>query len=103
MKRSNARHIGKVLDGLLRKWEKGTVKKGDAVRTAWMAATKEETRKHARPISLKKGTLVVLVENSSWLYELTIEKKDILGKFNENYTGRKKAGDIRFRVGALDR
>jgi predicted nucleic acid-binding Zn ribbon protein len=102
VRKDDAGHVGKILDGLLRKWEKGTVKKGDAVRAAWVAATREEARKHARPISLKRGILMVLVENSPWLYELTIEKKDMLKKFNEHYTGRKKAKDIRFRVGTLD-
>ncbi|GEM_PF-769690 len=103
VRKSNAGHIGKILDGLLRTWERGPARKGDAVRAAWAAATKGETKKHARPISLKRGVLLVLVEDSSWLYELTIEKKDILKRFNENYTGRKKAADIRFRVGDLDR
>jgi len=96
------KHVRGVLDGLLRKWEQGPVKKGSAVRKAWLDAAEDEVSAHARPVSLKNGTLLILVENSSWLYKLTMEKKDILRKFNENYTGRKKAADIRFRIGALD-
>ncbi|MFC1644273.1 DUF721 domain-containing protein [Candidatus Omnitrophota bacterium] len=102
MRRSGTRHVKGILDGLLQKWEQGTVRKGNAVREAWVAAVNEETKKHARPVSLKKGTLMVIVENSTWLYELTLKKKGILEKFNKNYTGRHKAQDMRFRVGDMD-
>ncbi|RKY42162.1 MAG: hypothetical protein DRP85_03880 [Candidatus Makaraimicrobium thalassicum] len=100
--RDRTRHIKGILDGLLGKWEKGTVKKGDAVRAAWAATAEEEARKHARPVNMKNGILMVIVESSSWLYKFTLEKKDILERFNENYKGRKKATDIRFRIGTLD-
>ena len=95
-----ARHIRNVVDDLLNRWEKTTVKKGNAVREAWSEITEEETKKHARPVSLKNGTLMVMVDNSSWLYKMTLEKNNVLQKFNKAYKGRKKARDIRFRIGA---
>ena len=98
MRKNDARHMRGIIDGLLQKLEKGAVK-GGAVFRAWEAATGEEARAHARPVSLKKGKLMVIVENSPWLYKLTLEKRGILKKFNEQYTGRKKADDIRFRIG----
>ncbi len=100
--RKDARHVGGILDGLITKLEKGAVKKGNAVRMAWRAASGEETAKHTRPVSLKNGVLMVIVENSVWLYKLTLEKMDIMNKFNNVYTGRKKANNIRFRVGSTD-
>lgn len=102
MRKQEARHVKGVLDGLLKKWEEGAVKKGTAVRQAWMAAAGDEARKHAHAVSLKNGALMVIVENSVWLYKLTLDKKDILERFNETYSGRKKARDIRFRVGSVD-
>jgi len=101
-KTGSTRHVRGILDGLLRKLEQGTVRKGNAVRTAWAAATEKKTKTHTRPISLKNGTLLILVENSSWLYKLTLEKKNTLEKFNKHYTGRKKVTDIRFRIGTLE-
>lgn len=101
MKR-DARHVRGIVDDLIQRWEHGAVKKTNAVMGAWCEAVEERTRKHTRPISLKNGVLMVIVENSSWLYELTLEKKGIIEKFNDGYTGRKKAKDIRFRVGVLD-
>ena len=98
----NARHVSGILDGLIARWETGTVKKGNAIRKAWRAASGEETSKHSRPVSLKNGVLMVIVEDSVWLYKLTLEKFTIKNKFNNTYTGRNKANDIRFRVGSID-
>jgi predicted nucleic acid-binding Zn ribbon protein len=102
MFRKDAKHVGGILDGLINKLEKGTVKKGNAIRIAWIAACGEETGKHARPVSLKNGVLMVIVDNSVWLYKLTLEKLDLKNKFNNVYTGRKKVDNIRFRVGSTD-
>lgn len=95
-------HVRFVLDDLLKKWDKEKVGKGKAVREAWVYAAGEKTVKQSKPVSLKKGVLVVVVEDTSWLYRLTLEKRTLLSKFNEKYPGRKKAVDIRFRVGSLD-
>jgi predicted nucleic acid-binding Zn ribbon protein len=95
-------HVKGTLDGLLRKWEQVHVKKGGAVRKAWEYAAEEDVKKHAKPVSLKNGILMVIAEDSTWLYKLTLEKRAMLERFNEKYTGRKKPQDIRFRVGSLD-
>ncbi len=101
MKRKEAGHVRGVVDGLLRKWQDGTAKKGNAVMEAWIAATGKETAKEALPVNYKNGILTVVVENSTRMYELTLEKRNILARFNKDYTGRKKATDIRFRIGRL--
>ena len=99
MKKEEARRIEGIVNGLLRNLQTKKVKKASAVKDAWEAATKKETKEHAHIVNYKKGVITVIVENSSWLYKLTLEKRNILEKFNQNYRGRKKAGDIRFRVG----
>ena len=95
-------HVRQVLKELITKWEKDKVKKGGAAREAWAYAVGENIKKHTKPVSLKNGTMIVIAEDSSWLYRLTLEKRTILSKFNEKYTGRKKPTDIRFRIGSLD-
>ncbi len=102
MKRKEVKHVRGVVEKLLQKWQGGTVKKGSAIRQAWTAAMKEEAKGQAWPIDLKNGVLTVNVGNSAWLYTLTMEKKNIINRFNENYTGRKKAKTIRFRIGVTD-
>jgi predicted nucleic acid-binding Zn ribbon protein len=95
-------HVRQVLSQLITKWEKEKVSKGCAVREAWAHAVGENIKKHSRPVSLKNGTMVVIVEDTSWLYKLTLEKREILSRFNEKYSGRKKPQDLRFRIGSLD-
>lgn len=100
MKRE-AKHVRSVLDGLISKLETGA-KKGNAVLEAWNASIDEKTRMHARAVSLKGTVLTIVVQDSVWLHKLTMEKRNILRKFNENYSGRKKAAEARFRVGAAE-
>ena len=67
---------------------------------AWEAVAGRRAAKHARPASLKKSKLVVNVDGSSWLYELTLKKKEILRRLGEEL-GNKKVSDIRFRIGEV--
>ena len=95
-------HVKGILDGLLSKWEKQTVKRANALFKAWVQVVPEKERIYTKPVSFKKGTLLVIVENSTMLYKLTLEKRIILKKINEAYVGRKKVADIRFRIGNIN-
>lgn len=64
----------------------------------WKGAAGEAAATHSRPVSLKKSSLIVNVDGSSWLYELTMQKKGILQKLEGKIAG-KQLKDIRFRVG----
>ncbi|MGB2630379.1 MAG: DUF721 domain-containing protein [Candidatus Omnitrophota bacterium] len=100
-KRRETKHLEGIVGDLLRKWKDGKVRRAGAVMTAWEAAVSGDLRIRMRLGNYRNGTLIVIVENSSWLYKLTLERKKILEKFNAHYTGRKKAKDIRFRIGSL--
>ncbi|MFH1395626.1 MAG: DUF721 domain-containing protein [Candidatus Omnitrophota bacterium] len=102
MKKKDAHHLRDVMNKLFHKLEKGAAKKGNAVIEAWDESVGEEIKTHAVPVNFKKGTLVIIVENSSWLYKLTFEKTNIIKKFNQKYKGTKKVSDIRFRVGVIE-
>lgn len=102
MRKKQEKKIEHIVEGLLNIWETTKVGKGNAVRDAWAGAAGEETKGHTQPISLKNGVLLIVVENSTWLYKLTLEKRNILEKFNSLYNGKKKPKDIRFRVGTVE-
>ena len=101
-RRHGTGQIKDVVGAFIKKIEGGAAKKGSAVIEAWRSVVGDEAKEHTLPVSLKKGTLVVVVENSVWLYKLTLEKDKVLKKFNEKYEGRKKAEQIRFRVGVVE-
>ena len=67
---------------------------------AWEAAVGAAAAKHSRPVSFKKATVTVNVDRSGWLYELTVQKKEILKKLEERLQG-KKIKDIRLRIGEI--
>jgi len=101
MIKKHAGHVKGIIDGLINELEKKTAPKGSAVMDAWSAAVEKGALAHSRPVSYKKAVLVVVVENSSWLYKMTLEKNKILKKFNDSYSGRVKAKEIRFRIGTF--
>lgn len=66
----------------------------------WAEAVGEAAAKHSKPVSFRKATVVVNVDASGWLYELTVRKKEILKKLDELLRG-KKIRDIRLRIGEI--
>ncbi|MFH1304791.1 MAG: DUF721 domain-containing protein [Candidatus Omnitrophota bacterium] len=99
MRRKDPGRLGAVSDGLILRWGKGGAARSAAVRDALRETLGKEAAGRVRPAGFKKGVLTISVENPSWLYKLTLDREEILRKFNENYGGRKKAVKIRFRIG----
>ena len=102
MRKKGASHVRGVVDDLIGKLEKNTARRANAILKAWMEATGEEEKCHAKPVSMKNGVLTVIVDNAPWMYKFTLEKRRLQGKINEIYTGRKKISDIRFRIGNIE-
>ena len=48
----------------------------------WRRAVGNEIKKHTKPYSIENGVLVVLVDNSAWMNELTFLKTEIMKKLN---------------------
>jgi predicted nucleic acid-binding Zn ribbon protein len=68
---------------------------------AWAKAAGEAAARHSRPVSFRKSVLVVNVDGSSWLYELTTQKRGILATLERDLKGKKRVKDIRFRIGDI--
>ena len=69
--------------------------------TAWEKAVGKKAAKHSKPALLKAKKLIVNVTDSTWLYKLSLEKGKLLCKFNDGLESRKKAKEIRFRIGKV--
>ena len=67
----------------------------------WESVVGKPAAAHSRPVSFRAGTLIVNVDGSSWLYELTLKKKEILRGLGERLKLKKLKG-IRLRVGEVD-
>ena len=92
------------LSGLIKKAIKDLGAHGrlteEEIRLAWRESVGDDAARHSRPVSFRKDSVFVNVDRSSWLYELTISKKEILAKLEE-LLKRKKFKDIRFRIGEI--
>lgn len=92
------------LEGVLKNIINGITKKGglteEDVRTAWESAVGEAAARHSKVRSLKGGRLVVNIDGSSWLYELTLQKKEIIKKIGETLKSS-KIKDITLRIGDI--
>ena len=92
------------LEGILKKIISGIGDKGalteEDVKAAWDAVVGEKAAGHSKPRSLKGSRLIVNVDGSGWLYELTVQKKDILKKLEASLKS-KKIKEITLRIGEL--
>lgn len=92
--------IGDVLKETLKKLISPSRPSEEGVLILWSAAAGADAAKHSKPITIKKSELLVNVDGSSWLYELTLRKKAIL-KGLEGKFGKKVIKNIRFRIGEI--
>ena len=92
--------MGDVVKGVLQEMgPKGRLTE-EAMAEAWEGAAGKAAASHSRPVSFRQATLLVHVDGSGWLYELTLKKKEILKKLEDDFKG-KKLKDIRFRIGEV--
>lgn len=96
-----AEKIGDVLGPLLKKL--GLERKLREARIAlkWKKIVGERVAAHSRPVAVRGRTLIVNVDSSVWLTELSrYFKEKILSKIHDEM-GEKRIKDIRFRIGEI--
>lgn len=65
----------------------------------WGDAVGEDIARHTKPLKLKQGELVVLVDSSSWLYELRFRYRATILKELKDKIGEETINHIHFRIG----
>lgn len=95
-----ARRLGDLLAGVIKNLA-GQERLGEEeISWAWKEAAGKAAARHSRPVSFRRAVLIVNVENSSWLYELTVRRRRIIAAL-EAALEDKKIKDIRFRIGDI--
>ena len=92
--------IKDVLDSVLRDLGGGKVSQAGVIGAVWVKAAGEAAAKHAKPVDIREGVLVVHVDSSSWLHKLTMEKAGILAQI-KNELGESPVKDIKLRIGEI--
>lgn len=93
--------IGDVLVQLMARRAFAGVRRAATCEEAWRQAAGELAAEHSRVGAVRRGTLEVLVANSTLLQELTFQKQTLLETLGELLPDE-KIRDLRFRVGALE-
>jgi predicted nucleic acid-binding Zn ribbon protein len=92
------------LEGVLKNIISGLGGKGrmteEEMAAAWRKAAGRKAAARTKVVSFRKSVLTVNADDSSWLYELTMKKREILKKLGGKLAG-KKLKDIRFRIGEV--
>ena len=102
MKRAKAKEksIESILKDVIRNLSgKGRVSE-EEINRAWEESAGQRAARHTKPVSIKKAVLTINVDDSGWLYELTIKKKDLLKKLESRIRG-KQLKSLRFRIGEI--
>ena len=100
MKKSTPQPIGDVLKDVVEKLSQPRQKDITKIASVWPAVMGKEFVGHARPASLRKGTLRIFVENSAWFYQANLQKERLLQTLKRKI-GEKKVQDIQFRIGKI--
>ncbi|MFH1621770.1 MAG: DUF721 domain-containing protein [Candidatus Omnitrophota bacterium] len=88
--------IGDVLKKIQNNKEQGL---DEDVEKVWIKSVQKKIAKHTRIRFFKKGKLYVNAEDSAWLYELKINKEEILRKLQK--FSKNKITDAIFKVGDM--
>lgn len=99
MRKGKAESLGALLKNVVTGLGKKRLTQ-DEIREVWKNTLGKRASSHTLPVALKRGSLVVNVDVSAWLYELTMKRREILKKLDSKIKGNKIKG-IRFRIGEV--
>ncbi len=92
--------IGDILKQVIKTIDTKTHGAREEIVNAWHKAIEPGAVAHTRPVAIKKDILTVEVDSSTWLYVLSLKKKNILEAMKKTL-GSAKIEDIKFRIGEI--
>lgn len=93
--------IKDVIKGVIKTWsgESGRFNQ-DQILKVWRKVVGRTLAKHSKPASFRSSRLIVNVDSSGYLYELTIKRAQILRKLKKKFK-KKPLEELQFRIGEL--
>jgi predicted nucleic acid-binding Zn ribbon protein len=92
--------IGGIIKQVISKLDTKTHGLRQVIIRTWQDAVEPKAMPHTRPMAIKKNILTIEVDSSTWLYFLSLNKRNILEKMNRAL-GKKRINDIKFRIGEI--
>ncbi len=90
--------IGDIIKLVFTEIEKGKVLTREDVENKWFEIVGDQAKQHTKPASLRKGVLTVLVDSSTWMHRMALEKRKVLKQLKSNF-GKDKISGINFKIG----
>ena len=90
--------IGDIIKLVFSEIEKGKVLTREDVENKWFEIVGDQAKKHTKLASLRKGVLTVLVDSSTWMHRMALEKRKVLKQLKSNF-GKDKISGINFKIG----
>jgi len=90
--------ISEVIQSVFTKLEGTTNPFQEDMESLWKELVGQDGFRHSRPVAIRKNILNVLVDNSSWMQELSMRKRNIL-KGLKRKLGKDKISEIHFKIG----
>ena len=98
--KKEATPIEEVARGLIKDLRDKRSSKEERVKEAWRSAVGKKFYRHTQPTSFRKKRLVVNVDSSGWLYELTMRKQGIVAKLKKSL--KKDFKELQLRIGQVE-
>jgi len=92
--------ISRALETVIKDLGDGKARNAVLLSMTWSKAAGEGSAKHAKPVDMKEGVLIVHVDSSGWLHKLTMEKIRILSQINRDL-GEGSVRDIKLKIGEI--
>ncbi len=93
--------IKDVVSGIVKGWKKESASfTEDKILKVWEKAAGRRLARHSRPVSFKAKRLIVHVDSSPWLYELTLQRPKILVRLKKCFK-KKPVTEVQFRIGEI--
>ena len=92
--------IGDIVKSVFEKLEREKTLSREEIEERWKEIAGTAGAKHTRPASLRKGVLLVWVDSSSWMQEMTLQKRKLLKQLKRTF-GKDKILGIQFRIGEI--
>ena len=87
--------VSSVLARVLRKFDLEGELHGWRAVEEWPQLVGPRLARHTRAVSFREGTLIVEVEGSAWMHELSFLKRDVIREINHRL-GSERIRDVRF-------
>jgi predicted nucleic acid-binding Zn ribbon protein len=96
--KSKASPISEIIHSVFAKLEGAANPSQEGIESLWKELVGQDGFRHSRPVALRKKVLNILVDNSSWMQELSMRKRNIL-KGLKRKLGKDRISEIHFRIG----